>query len=183
MRFENGSLKFEVDFQHRKQKVMVPPNAVPEKQKEVEAQITTCAIRVEGTNSGELNVSAQSICRPPDQFSKPLGRKLALTRALKISGLSDESKKLIWETYLKSLDVKRRMVVGSTPATEGLTFIQTPKKQFASAIREWQANDAYNRKAVANATSQRPSVPCPLPMEHPYFVAPLKYGFLLTKSI
>lgn len=182
MRFENGAKKYEVDFYHRKDKVMVPPNAPPEKQKEKESQITTCNISV-NDNGAMSQVTAQAICRPPDQFSKPLGRKLALTRALKISGLSEEEKKLIWDKYMKSLDTKRKVISGFGVQVQGLVFVQTPTKAFATAVREWQSNHAFNARAVANGTSQRPSVACPLPMEHPYFSESSKHGFLLTKSL
>ena len=157
----------------------MPPNAPKEKQVVKEAQITTCSIFQEGPGGGKSTV-AQAICRPPDQFSKPLGRKLALTRALKISGLSDNVKKMIWEKYIQSLEVRRKSVVGNTPATQGLWFIQTPKKLYLSAVQEWQSSNAFNLKAVAAGTSQRPSTACPLPMEHPFFSDPEAHGFQMA---
>lgn len=177
MRFEDKyGKKYEVDFGHRKQKMTVPPNAPANKQKEVEALITSCGISV-NDNGKMTQVSAQSICRPPDQFSKPLGRKLALTRALKISGLTEDEKALIWDTYIKSLDTKRRVVAGFGTTNQGLLFIQTPTKLFAKATKEWQSNQSFNKKAQAKGTDQRPTVACPLPMDHPFFVDPDKYGF------
>jgi hypothetical protein len=176
MRFESEGVKYEVDFQHRKEKVTVPPNAPKEKQVVKEAQITTCSIIQEGPDGGH-STTAQAICRPPDQFSKPLGRKLALTRALKISGLSENMKKAIWDKYLQSLDVKRKSIAGNSSETQGLWFIQTPKKMFVSAVQDWQSNNAFNRKASIAGTSMRPSVPCPLPMEHPFFSDPEGFGF------
>jgi hypothetical protein len=176
MRFENGPVKYEIDFQHRKEKMLVPPTAAPEKQKEREVQITTCAISVNDSGNVTQQVSAHTICRPPDQFSKPLGRKLALTRALKISGLKSEDKEFIWEQYIKSLDTKRMVIAGFGVTHQGLLFIQTPTKDLVKATKAWQSYETFKKKTGHGAHVG--AVPaCPLPMDHPFFSDPDKYGF------
>jgi hypothetical protein len=42
----------------------------------------------------------RSVCHKLDNFSRETGRKLALAKALNVSGLSKKERQLIWLTYL-----------------------------------------------------------------------------------
>lgn len=51
-----------------------------------------------------------SMCRISDRYVKAIGRKLALTRALKAADFSREERTIIWKEYLKT----HRYRIGST---------------------------------------------------------------------
>ena len=55
---------------------------------------TTCTMRI-----GPVIFAQAAYCGPQDNFSKEAGRKIALTRALKMSGLSKLERKAVWERY------------------------------------------------------------------------------------
>ena len=40
-----------------------------------------------------------SVCKPPDQFEKETGRKLALASALRHAGYNREARELVWGAY------------------------------------------------------------------------------------
>ncbi len=52
-----------------------------------------------------LLADGDAICHPFDQFNKRVGRKIALTRALKLMtskyGMTKDFRKFIWEEYFK----------------------------------------------------------------------------------
>lgn len=61
---------------------------------------TTCFIRLglEFVESTKL-FYGESICIPTDNLNKPLGRKLALTRALEQTELEAKDRQAIWNKY------------------------------------------------------------------------------------
>lgn len=59
---------------------------------------TTCTILIGDENSGEGLVGV-TYCSVKDQFSYAKGRKLALKRALEVSDLSRDERKLVWDDY------------------------------------------------------------------------------------
>lgn len=46
-------------------------------------------------------VSGGAYCRPPDQFCKATGRRIALTKALKASNLTKEERREVWTEYFE----------------------------------------------------------------------------------
>ena len=56
--------------------------------------ITICSVMI-----GEEIHRAHALCSYDDNFSRPVGRKLALTRAIK--GLPRETRKEVWAEYWK----------------------------------------------------------------------------------
>lgn len=51
-----------------------------------------------GGNTSVLSEAA-SMCNPRDNFSKDIGRRLALTKALRKSNYSKSERSLIWQSY------------------------------------------------------------------------------------
>lgn len=58
---------------------------------------TTCVIIA--TNDNTQISSGVAACDPRDTFVYELGRKMSLTRALVSSGLKEQDRKLVWDTY------------------------------------------------------------------------------------
>jgi hypothetical protein len=56
--------------------------------------------------NGQLPITAVSLCSPKDNFSKSTGRKLALSRAIKIAKerkiIDKKISKIIWNEYRKN---------------------------------------------------------------------------------
>lgn len=63
---------------------------------------TTCTIKTKCENKLSLPVfygDGEAKCSVKDNFRYSVGRKLSMTRALKVSGLSKESRKNAWIAY------------------------------------------------------------------------------------
>jgi hypothetical protein len=81
MLVKHKEAEFKVGFAHEKKAIPAPKG----RGRIFDVRwVTTCTITNMQTGN-ELGVG-EAICRPPDQFSRPKGRKLALARALKKLG-------------------------------------------------------------------------------------------------
>lgn len=47
----------------------------------------------------DLYPRGEAYCHPKDHFDRRVGRRLALTRLLKVLGLEREARKQVWEAY------------------------------------------------------------------------------------
>jgi hypothetical protein len=60
-------------------------------------QIATCVIELEPNG---LGIQGHAACSPKDRFVYEIGRKIALTRALRKSGWSKDQRRQFWKQYL-----------------------------------------------------------------------------------
>jgi hypothetical protein len=68
---------------------------------DVEAHITVCIIEEPDVVSSSFYGAAS--CSPYDNFSREVGRKIALGRALRATGWPKETRKEAWHLYFKKI--------------------------------------------------------------------------------
>jgi hypothetical protein len=109
MRVQHGGRDIAVAFQHVHGRWDVGS-------KRIQA-VTLCRIIVDGK---EVGYSA-AFCSAQDHFSKEIGRKRALARALKAAGLDANTRTAVWDRYLTRRDSKwmtTTTTLGSEPQQE-----------------------------------------------------------------
>ncbi len=63
-------------------------------------RVTVCQIINVDNSGNELVVSeGASMCNPRDNFCKEYGRKLSLTKALRMTQLDKNQRKVVWDAY------------------------------------------------------------------------------------
>ena len=194
MRFLVAGKAWQVDFEQKEVSVQYGVKHIKGSPKQVvpairKAFVTTVTVTVEDVLSPMV---ASTVCHPMDEkyivFGHRLsfyevkdagldpenfpvvrdavaGQILALKKALEMLAVPRSIRGMVWKEFHQALKTRLKVVADES----GNMFVQAPIKRLVAMDRNY-------RRALASCAEGIPVALCPLPMDHPYFLTPEKFG-------
>lgn len=100
--FNAQSVKWRIRFRYGTQRVTDVTTGITKAHRVTRCMITE--IPVPKWNAFD-SFCGEAVCSPHDKFDRKIGRKLALTRAIKWAAFSREDRRAAWKAYLERRNV------------------------------------------------------------------------------